>query len=221
MQGDVLGVVFVYTYVAVLILSTEKVIAKKYPVASRKILHILTGNIAFILPLFETREIMAFVAAGPFIVFTFLMSPYSPLKSFRGKTSQAGHSFGLVYYAIAWTVLAYLFFDHKVIIAVGILSMSYGDGLASLVGVRFGKKKYQVVHDVKSFIGSFAMFVCTFIVLLVAVFFYQVSFSYHLLLVAVVIAWVAMFVEGVTPFGLDNLSVPFITAVLFWFFVIM
>ncbi|MEM4258937.1 MAG: SEC59/DGK1/VTE5 family protein [Candidatus Thermoplasmatota archaeon] len=221
MQGDVLGVVFVYTYVAVLILITEKIIAKKYPVASRKILHILTGNIAFILPLFETREIMAFVAAGPFIVFTFLMSPYSPLKSFRGKTSQAGHSFGLVYYAIAWTVLAYLFFDHKVIIAVGILSMSYGDGLASLVGVRFGKKKYQVVHDVKSFIGSFAMFVCTFIVLLVAVFFYQVSFSYHLLLVAVVIAWVAMFVEGVTPFGLDNLSVPFITAVLFWFFVIM
>jgi dolichol kinase len=130
-QSDILGVAAVYIYVAVLILFTEKIFAKRYPVQSRKFLHIMTGNIAFILPLFETREIMAFVAAGPFILFTFLMSPYSPIKSMRGKTSEAGHGLGLVYYAITWTILAYVFFDHREIIAMGILAMSYGDGLAS------------------------------------------------------------------------------------------
>ena len=93
-QSDFVGVAAVYIYVAVLIVFTEKVFSKRYPVQSRKFLHIMTGNIAFILPLFETREIMAFVAAGPFILFTFLMSPYSPIKSMRGKTSEAGMGWG-------------------------------------------------------------------------------------------------------------------------------
>jgi phytol kinase len=72
-QSDIVGVAVVYIYVAVLIVFTEKVISKKYPVQSRKFLHIMTGNIAFILPLFATREVMAFIAAGPFILFTFLI----------------------------------------------------------------------------------------------------------------------------------------------------
>ena len=102
-QSDIVGVLSVYLYVAILLLLTEKVISKKYPVMSRKLLHIMVGNVAFLLPIFETRWIMAFIAAGPFIIFTFLMSPYTPIKSIRGKTSSAGHSMGLVYYSITWT----------------------------------------------------------------------------------------------------------------------
>ncbi|MCK4348707.1 MAG: hypothetical protein KAW47_08830, partial [Thermoplasmatales archaeon] len=150
-QNDFVGIAFVYIYVILLLIFTEKIISKKYPATSRKILHIMTGNIAFILPVFQTREMMAFLAAGPFILFTFLMSPHSPIKSVRGKTSEAGHGLGLVYYAIAWAVLAYLFFDTKEVIAIGILAMSYGDGLASLIGIKFGKKKYQIFEDVKSY----------------------------------------------------------------------
>jgi dolichol kinase len=33
-------------------------------------------------------------------------------------------------------------------------------------------------------------------------------------------AGVATIVEGITPFGLDNLSVPFVTAVMYWFFLV-
>jgi len=125
-QNDFVGIAFVYIYVILLLIFTEKILSKKYPATSRKILHIMTGNIAFILPIFQTREMMAFLAAGPFILFTFLMSPHSPIKSVRGKTSEAGHGLGLVYYAIAWAVLAYIFFDTKEVIAIGILAMSYG-----------------------------------------------------------------------------------------------
>ena len=217
-QSDLVGVLFVYVYVALLLIFTEKIVAKKYPVLSRKVLHILTGNIAFILPIFITKEIMAFLAAGPFIVFTYLMSPYSPLKKFRGKTSEAGHGLGLVYYAITWTVLAYLFFDQRVIIAIGILAMSYGDGLASVIGLRYGVKKYQFFKDVKSYVGSFAMFIFTFLLLIVAMGYYgTLVISVRVILILIGIAGVATFVEGVTPRGLDNLSVPFITAILYWF----
>lgn len=217
-QSDLVGVLFVYVYVALLLIFTEKIVAKKYPILSRKVLHILTGNIAFILPIFITKEIMAFLAAGPFIVFTYLMSPYSPLKKFRGKTSEAGHGLGLVYYAITWTVLAYLFFDQRVIIAIGILAMSYGDGLASVIGLRYGVKKYQFFKDVKSYVGSFAMFIFTFLLLIVAMGYYgTLVISVRVILILIGIAGVATFVEGVTPRGLDNLSVPFVTAILYWF----
>ncbi|VVB59711.1 Uncharacterised protein [uncultured archaeon] len=219
-QSDIVGVAAVYIYVTVLIVFTEKVFSKKYPVQSRKFLHIMTGNIAFILPLFETREIMAFLAAGPFILFTFLMSPYSPIKSMRGKTSEAGHGLGLVYYAITWTVLAYVFFDHREIIAMGILAMSYGDGLASLIGIKYGKRKYTVFKDMKSYIGSIAMFLCTFLLLVIAVVFYTEPLTIRAVAYLLCMAGVATVVEGITPLGLDNLSVPFVVAVMYWFFLV-
>jgi dolichol kinase len=219
-QSDIVGVAAVYIYVTVLIVFTEKVFSKKYPVQSRKFLHIMTGNIAFILPLFETREIMAFVAAGPFILFTFLMSPYSPIKSMRGKTSEAGHGLGLVYYAITWTILAYVFFDHREIIAMGILAMSYGDGLASLIGIKYGKRKYTVFKDTKSYVGSIAMFLCTFLLLIIAVVFYVEPLTTRVVAYLLCMAGVATVVEGITPLGLDNLSVPFVVAVMYWFFLV-
>jgi phytol kinase len=219
-QSDLVGVAAVYIYVAVLIVFTEKVFSKRYPVQSRKFLHIMTGNIAFILPLFETREIMAFVAAGPFILFTFLMSPYSPIKSMRGKTSEAGHGLGLVYYAITWTVLAYAFFDHREIIAMGILAMSYGDGLASLIGIKYGKRKYCVFKDTKSYVGSIAMFVCTFLLLVIALLFYAEPVTTRVAVYLLCMAGVATIVEGITPLGLDNLSVPFVAAMMYWFFLV-
>ena len=143
-QNDILGVAFVYIYVAILLVFTEKILVN-HPETSRKVLHIMVGNVAFILPIFITREIMAFIAAGPFILFTFLMSPYTPLKSMKGRTSSAGHSMGLVYYSITWTILAYFFFDSMVVIAIGIFAMSYGDGFASLVGMKYGKQKYREI----------------------------------------------------------------------------
>ncbi|MFH1102086.1 MAG: diacylglycerol/polyprenol kinase family protein [Methanobacteriota archaeon] len=219
-QNDVVGVVLVYLYVAVLVVCTEKILSKKYPVASRKFLHIMTGNIAFILPVFQTREMMAFVAAGPFILFTFLMSPYSPFKKIRGKTSEAGHGLGLVYYAITWTVLAYVFFEYRVIIAMGILAMSYGDGLASIIGIRYGRRTYRIFRDTKSYVGSLAMFLVTFLVLIVAFLFYAVPVTTILLGYLLWIAALATLVEGITPFGLDNLSVPFITAFFYWGFLV-
>jgi phytol kinase len=215
-QNDWVGVALVYIYVVFLIIFTEKVVSKRYPVESRKFLHIMTGNIAFLLPIFQTREIMAFVAAGPFILFTFLMSPHSPIKSMRGKTSEAGHGLGLVYYAITWTVLAYFFFDNRVIIAIGILAMSYGDGLASLIGIRYGKRKYCVFKDTKSYVGSLAMLVFTFLLMVVALLYYSIPLT---MVVRGYLLWISVLVtliEGITPYGLDNLSVPFLTALLYW-----
>jgi len=220
MNGDIAGVLLVYIYVAILLITTEKIL-DKYPEFSRKFLHIMTGNIAFLLPIFKTAEVMAFGAAAPFIILTFLMSPYTPIKKIRGRTSAAGHGMGLVYYSITWTILAYLFFDNTVVIAIGILAMSYGDGFASIIGIRFGKKKYNVFGDKKSYIGSFAMFVFTFITAIIALFYYNTTITNYVILVLLFIAFIAAVVEGLTPKGLDNLTVPFVCVLIYWYFLIL
>ena len=214
-QSDMAGVLLVYIYVAILLIITEKVL-DKYPEASRKFLHIMVGNIAFLLPIFQTKEIMAFIAAGPFIFLTFLMSPYTPIKSIRGKTSAAGHGMGLVYYSITWTILAYLFFDNMVVIAIGILAMSYGDGFASIIGLKFGKEKYNIFGDEKSYIGSLAMFVFTFITMIVALFYYNISITFYVILGLGFISFISAIVEGLTPKGLDNFTVPFTAVFFYW-----
>ena len=214
-HSDIAGLALVYVYVAILLIISEKLL-NKYPTFGRKFLHIMTGNIAFLLPVFQTREIMAFLAAGPFILFTFLMSPYSPIKSIKGKTSSAGHGMGLVYYSITWTILAYVFFDYKIVIAIGILAMSYGDGFASLIGSKYGKNKYKIYSNQKSYIGSISMFIFSIIVFIIALFFYEININLNIIFILIITAFSSTIAEMLTPKGLDNLSVPFIASLYFY-----
>lgn len=213
--NDALGILVVYGYVGFLLVLSEKILSK-HSTISRKILHIMVGNIVFILPIFQTRGAMVFGAAAPFIVLTFLISPRSPLKR-KSRISQAGHGFGLMYYAISWTVLAYLFFEQLWTIGVGILAMSYGDGFASIIGVRFGRHSFQIFRDKKSFEGSLAMFLTTMPMLLVNVVFYSLPVTLRLATVLFLVCLVATIVEMLTPKGLDNLTVPIIASALCWY----
>ncbi len=200
--SDFIGLALVYLYVTILLIISETVL-KKYPRISRKFLHIMVGNIIFILPLFKTWWVITFLAAAPFILLTFLMSPYSPIKSVRDKISESGHGLGLVYYAISWTILALLFFDKPWIIAVGIAAMSYGDGMASLIGENFGKRKYNLTGDTKSIEGSITMFLVLILALAIVLIYYSVPFSFIAL---AIVAFVATVLEAITPKGLDNIS---------------
>lgn len=204
-NSNLLGLLLVYIYVAILLLISEKIL-KSYPNFSRKFLHIMVGNILFILPLFTSREIITFLAAAPFILLTFVISPYSPLK-IKNRVSASGHGFGLVYYAISWTILAFFFYNQPWIIAVGIAAMSYGDGMASLVGEKIGKTKYNLTGDTKSLEGSLTMFLVLLVTLGVVLFYYDKLPSSYMVIVAV--ALVATVFEGITPKGLDNLSACF------------
>ncbi|MDD3986031.1 MAG: SEC59/DGK1/VTE5 family protein, partial [Methanobacterium sp.] len=167
---------------------------------------IMVGNVIFILPLFTNQYIITFLAAAPFILLTFLMSPYSPIK-LHDQISASGHGLGLVYYSISWTFLAFFFFNQPVIIAVGIVAMSYGDGMAALIGENFGKHKYQIFGDRKSFEGSIAMFLVLMVMLTLVLIYYNVPIL--TIVIIPIVALVATIFEGITPKGLDNITACF------------
>jgi len=204
-SSDVIGLILVYGYIALLLIISEKVL-NKYPTFSRKFLHIMVGNVIFILPLFTSKFVMTFLVAAPFILLTFLMSPYSPFK-LNDKISSSGHGLGLVYYAVSWTILAFFFFDQPWIIAVGIVAMSYGDGTAALIGEKFGKHKYRIFGDKKSFEGSIAMFLVIITTLWIVLAYYQVTIDN--LLIIPIVALIATIFEGITSKGLDNITACF------------
>ena len=219
-DGNLIGLLVVYIYVAVILLISEKLL-KNRPSFARKFTHIMVGNIIFLLPLFMGREVITFCAAAPFIIFSFLMTKYSPIKINNSITS-SGHGLGLFYYAVSWTILAFLFYDQPYIIAVGIAAMSYGDGFASLIGQKFGKHKYTLFGDTKSFEGSLSMFLVLIAMLCVSLGYYvfinnafNMGYPLHImnLFVIVIVSALATIAEGITPKGMDNLSVCFVAVI--------
>jgi dolichol kinase len=202
-----------YAYIVSLI-----IVSSRLPVprnASRKFLHAMIGNLPFIIPFF-TASIYPFLVASPFILVTFLVTPYSPVKGLGDKLpgladiTEEGHHLGLVLYAISYSVLAYLFSLEPYVIAAGILPMAYGDSLAALIGRRYGKHRYKVFES-KSLEGSAAMFTGSLAAfgLSLVYFSYLYGFSLGSRLVQVLtVAAVATVAEAVSPKGLDNIAVP-------------
>ena len=196
----------------------------------RKILHISIGNIVFILWIFDSMWAEVLVA-GSFLVFSILITSHmkrfltGPLKSeavaegllrkiYRNiisklsaiSVSDAGNEFGLVYYCLAFTALAFLFYDRPILIAVGMLPLAYGDGLGAIVGLRSGKHPYKIM-DKKSLEGSMAVFAGTMAAVLVGMLFYGMPLAGSLWKAVLIGAMVAV-VEGLAPNGLDNLAIP-------------
>lgn len=215
--ANVLLVLLCYVYIIIMILASSKLdkllhISKK---ASRKFLHVMIGNLPFVIPFF-TSNIYPVLVAAPFIVVTFLASPYTPFRSVSkmakglSEISEEGHALGLVFYAISYTVLALFFASEPYIIAAGILPMAYGDSIASLVGERFGKRRYKLAAG-KSLEGSVAMFVASFCSLTVSLFFFSTLYSFSIfgkILPALATCIVGTLVEGFSPMSFDNLTVP-------------
>jgi len=94
--------------------------------------------------------------------------------------------------------------------------MTWGDGLAALVGQRFGKHPYKIGGIQKSWEGSLTMaitsyFVCSAILLAVQGNIWQTW------VIPIIVALAATAMEAFSKVGIDNLSVPVGSAALCFF----
>lgn len=214
-----------YAYIALIIVVSSKMnkrssIPQKY---SRKFLHMMIGNLPFLIPFF-TSNIYPVVVAAPFIPITFFASPHSPIKSLSKKMkgladiTEEGHHLGLVFYSIAYTILALLFASGPsvAVVAAGVLPMAYGDAAASLVGEKFGRWRYKLIVE-KSVEGSAAMFFFSFVSFATSLAYFSMFYPslFEKIYAAVVVAAVATLAEGFSPLGFDNLTVPAFGALAF------
>ena len=91
-----------------------------------------------------------------------------------------------------------------------LLQMSLADGLAAVVGVRYGLgHAYKVFRHTKTYVGSLTFFIIAVALLVVYV---QVSNSFLPPLSLVGLAAIATLIENCGVAGLDNLLVPVVVA---------
>jgi phytol kinase len=219
-----------YAYILVVIFATGRIGRVWSRNSSRKFLHIMIGNLPFLIPFFSYNKFplnFPFLVAAPFVFVTFLVSPYSPVKSLRRKmpelteVTEGGHQLGLVFYAVSYTVLALFFSAKPYVIAAGIFPLAYGDAAASLVGEKIGRHKFSVFAK-KSIEGSIAMFVVSFFSFAISLLFFSAFYSLPFLssvFIALAVAAIATVSEALTPQGVDNITVPFFSALLFLFLI--
>jgi dolichol kinase len=181
----------------------------------------MIGNLVFIMPYF-TQNIYPFLVACPFILITFLVTPYSPFPKLYDKLrvlrdiTEEGHNTGLVFYSLSFSVLTFFYGAKPYIISAGILPLAYGDSAAALIGMRFGRRK---IGD-KSLEGCVGMFFGSLITLLIGMFFFSSIYGFSFidqLIPVMSVSGVVTLSELVSPSGFDNLTIPFLGVFTFLF----
>ena len=170
---------------------------------SRKIIHIGTGPVILLAWLFEIPKNIAFFCASMITIALGINYQYRLLPAIEDIERK---SFGTIAYGISITVLLLLFWPHYASsISIGVLSMAFGDGLAGLIGRSINSPKWSILGQTKSLIGTLTMGVVVAITISI------ISSTNNLSiepLEIVVITLVATFLEQISPWGIDNLTVP-------------
>ena len=96
------------------------------------------------------------------------------------------------------------------------MPMTWGDALAAILGRRYGQRKYSVLSSTRSVEGSLAMLLFSWLATFLALLFlpplgWQTSLLYSLAL-----AVFATLVEALSPWHIDNLTVPLLSAALLY-----
>jgi phytol kinase len=185
------------------------------PEISRKIVHIGTGNVILLAWWLEIPAwvgIAAAVLAGAIALISYFF-PILPSVNSVGR-----QSWGTFFYAVSIGVLIAWFWPLQLpqYAALGILVMTWGDGLAATIGQRFGKHTYQVWGIKKSWEGSLTMFLVSFFVSNLILLAVQGNI-WQTWVFAAVVALVATTLEAFSKFGIDNLTVPLGSAAIAFF----
>lgn len=197
----------VFAYLAILVILAD--ILSRFivddPELTRKIVHIGSGNVILLAWWFNISTeviVSASIIAAAIAILSYLI-PILPSIESVGR-----QSFGTLFYAISIGILAACFWrntPHYTVI--GILVMAWGDGMAAIIGQRFGSHIYQIKGITKSWEGSLAMTTAAFLVtqlILLSV----LGNGWPIWLISLMVAVVATILEAFSIFGIDNLTVP-------------
>lgn len=173
---------------------------------TRKIVHIGTGNIILFAWWLKIPAWVGITAAILAAIVTLISYRFPILP---GVNSIGRQSFGTFFYALSIGLLIFWFWPlgKPEYAAIGILIMTYGDGLAAIIGQRFGKNKYEVFGSQKSIQGTLTMTIISFFICVLILLNVQGNIP-PTWLVSVAVALTATGLETFSKYGIDNLTVP-------------
>jgi phytol kinase len=180
---------------------------------SRKFVHVGVANWWIIAMIFFKDPFYASIAPASFVIINYISYKRSIFKVMEREGEKG--DLGTVYFAISLLILSVLTFGSNsspYIGALGILIMGYGDGLAAVFGKKFPRYIYIVWGNTKTAAGTGAMFIFSFLVSIIILSIYNSSSAFML---SLLLATFSTIIETISPWGLDNLTVPLLTSLFY------
>lgn len=125
-------------------------------------------------------------------------------------------TYGEVFF-IGGIMFANLIFDSPMVYALAVINLGLADGLAAIIGTKYGRQQYRVFGATKSLIGMFVSFA---VALVTGGLFWMFATEFYpgLLFVATHVIATSAVVSGlefVSFKGLDNVTIPLATGLLY------
>jgi len=178
----------------------------------RKIIHIGIGPLIPIAQFLKIDQNSALIFTGIVSLIVFFNYTY---KLFPTIEDVERKSYGTIFYCISLFILIWLFWDKDpYALIAGFFVMTFGDGLAGLIGKSFNSKNWIIFKQKKSLFGTLTMFITSLIVVCSIGYAEQNSFNLNYFSVA----FLATVLEQFSVFGIDNFIVPISSALCFNFF---
>ncbi len=180
----------------------------------RKIIHIGIGPLIPIAQFLKISQNSALIFTGIISLMVLINYTY---KIFPTIEDVKRKSYGTIFYCLSLFILICLFWNKDpYALTAGFFIMSFGDGLAGLIGKSFNSKSWMIFNQKKSFFGTLTMFLTSLIVVYSIGYAHQNSFTLNYL----TIAFLATVLEQFSILGIDNLIVPITSALCFNFFIV-
>jgi phytol kinase len=178
----------------------------------RKVVHIGTGHVILIA---WWMQIPAWVGIGFSILFSLVAIASYRWPLLPSINNIGRKSWGTCFYAVSIGILTAWFWPIQLpqYAALGILVMTWGDGLAGVIGKRFGRHHFQIWGATKSREGCATMAIVSTIVSLLILLNTQGNLA-SVWLISGLIGLTAMGLELFSHSGADNLTVPIGSAAL-------
>ena len=196
----------------VFIFLISKLLKKFYPNNQellRKIIHIGMGPLIPLAKFLEIEQSAAQYFAGGISILILINYIYKLFPIIEDIDRQ---SFGTFFYCFSLLILISLFWEQDPLsLTAGFFIMTFGDGLAGLIGKNFKSKSWKIFNQKKSIIGTTTMFLISFLVVSILGYKNNLDFNYYYFGIALL----ATLLEQISIIGIDNLSVPIITSIIF------
>jgi phytol kinase len=174
---------------------------------TRKFIHIGVGMLSWVLVfLFDSPWPFVFACLS-FMALNFLDWRFG---FFSAMASSDRSNLGTVYFPLAAAVAALLFWDRAPLMVAALMPLTWGDGLASVIGRAYGRNKFTVLGHTRSLQGSATFFLVGGLFTWLALWILggppEIT-PVAALLPALIIILFATLIEAVSIWGLDNLTV--------------
>ncbi|HOA22900.1 MAG TPA: hypothetical protein PK801_07875 [Aggregatilineales bacterium] len=232
-RGDITGLILSYVYAFGMLLAVEAIGRRfRWPqFFTRKVIHIGAGMWIWGILFFFDHWYWGVIPFATFIVLNYIFYRRQVFE----QMDEADSSPGTVYFAISITLLFLLLWrtepgqtDRVPIAAAAVMAMTWGDALAALLGRKLGRRTYSVFGHTRTWEGTLVMLVASFAAMFLTLWLLPGSALSPMSMVlgvgaaagaALAAAVVAAIAEGISPAGLDNLTVPLSAALILYLLV--